>query len=142
MRYRRRMPIGATVVLCALAVPNLAKASSVCERSEEVVSLSGEENCRESRWIGQILSEHKSHKDKHDKDKHDKDKHHKDKDEKHKKHDWNVAAHDSHDDGESSAPTGPRPAAVIPLPAPVWSGVSGLAVLVAASAVRKVRRIL
>ena len=53
------------------------------------------------------------------------------------------SAHEAPDISDyPESPTGPRPAAVIPLPAPVWSGLIGLGTLFGASAVRKVRRIL
>ena len=147
MFLRCRLPVGAAVFTCAVALACNARAGAVAHRHDDddrkVVS-SGD-SCRESEWVGKILGEYKNHGQavaaqhrQNDKDgKAKKDKH----DKSEKRHDHNDLPPSWKDDA-NNIPPGARPAAVIPLPAPLYSGLIGLGALAGGSVVRKLRRLL
>jgi hypothetical protein len=122
MRYKRRWAFSATVIGCALVMGSspTARAGSVCRRSDDDRPRFSSEHCRQSEWISQIL----------------------DDDDRTCAREESPGTPPMHVSylSEVSDNAGGGHAAVIPLPAPLWSGMSGLGALAFAGAVRKLRR--
>src|SRR5688572_22915655 len=128
MRYHNRL--GVVVLFCAIPCVSMltpaARGGVVNYRDDDDSkrSIASKDGCGDSEWVEKILGSHdrrrgnSDHPGKHkghDKDKHDKDKN----DKKDKKHDDKHSAPTVPDVADyDESPTGPRPAAVIPLPAP------------------------
>ena len=129
MRSRRRWAFGASVMACVMGMlASAARGGAVCDLDhDDAAAMTASDAVRPSEWIGQILGDGLETPK------------------------VATAAAQSAEIPEpvdfqshleaADSNSGPR-AAVIPLPPPVWSGAIGLTALVAASGVRKIRKML